>query len=116
MPLSPGAWRVVAIKIIHDAHHGRFEREARAIAALAHPGEAGCSKMAAWSLTKTAGDVWCRIPHESPMWPIHGEYRCRRYMRRFPVPWETGVSAESQKSKSQPVAWSAWWPHFCSLC
>jgi len=29
--------RIVAIRILHPAHRGRFEREARAVAALAHP-------------------------------------------------------------------------------
>jgi hypothetical protein len=31
---------------------------------------------------------WCHTMHPAPMWPIHGEYRCRRCLRQHPVPWE----------------------------
>jgi hypothetical protein len=33
------------------------------------------------------GVVWCAVMHNSPMWPIHGEYKCRDCGTRFPVPW-----------------------------
>lgn len=33
------------------------------------------------------GELWCTVMHDSPMWPIHGEYRCRTCGRRYPVPW-----------------------------
>jgi hypothetical protein len=33
------------------------------------------------------GDVWCRIAHAAPMWPMHAQYECRICGRRFPVPW-----------------------------
>jgi hypothetical protein len=63
--------------------------------------------MAASNLTKKVGDAWCRIMHDSPMWPIHGQYQCRRCMRRFPVPWEAGISAASPQAKPRPGFWSA---------
>lgn len=33
------------------------------------------------------GDLWCRLMHTSPMWPIHGSYQCRECGRSYPVPW-----------------------------
>jgi hypothetical protein len=32
-------------------------------------------------------DLWCRVMHNSLMWPIHGQAQCRRCGRRRPVPW-----------------------------
>ena len=36
------------------------------------------------------GTLWCDLMHDSPMWPIHGEYLCRTCGRRYPVPWTSG--------------------------
>ena len=33
------------------------------------------------------GVFWCTFTHDSPMWPIHGEYQCRNCGRHYPVPW-----------------------------
>jgi len=33
------------------------------------------------------GTLWCDFMHDSPMWPIRGEYECRTCGRRYPVPW-----------------------------
>src|SRR6266545_1721145 len=33
------------------------------------------------------GALWCTFMHDSPMWPIHGEYQCRTCGRHYPVPW-----------------------------
>jgi hypothetical protein len=33
------------------------------------------------------GAVWCDLMHDSPMWPIHGEYQCRTCGRHYAVPW-----------------------------
>ncbi|HET9374703.1 MAG TPA: hypothetical protein VFO40_07010, partial [Chthoniobacterales bacterium] len=33
------------------------------------------------------GTLWCDFMHDSPMWPIRGEYECRVCGRRYPVPW-----------------------------
>jgi len=37
------------------------------------------------------GTLWCDLMHDSPMWPIHGEYQCRICGRRYPVPWAGGT-------------------------
>jgi hypothetical protein len=34
-----------------------------------------------------AGTFWCDLMHDSPMWPIHGQYECRTCGRRYLVPW-----------------------------
>jgi hypothetical protein len=36
--------------------------------------------------------MWCRIMHDSPMWPVRGRYRCRACGRRYVVPWASDVS------------------------
>src|ERR1700692_3273889 len=33
------------------------------------------------------GALWCGFMHNSPMWPIHGQYECRTCGRRYPVQW-----------------------------
>lgn len=33
------------------------------------------------------GTLWCDLVHDSPMWPIHGQYQCRTCGRRYPVLW-----------------------------
>jgi hypothetical protein len=33
------------------------------------------------------GTLWCALMHDSPMWPIHGQYQCRICGRRYAVPW-----------------------------
>jgi len=38
---------------------------------------------AAWK----AGRCWCGLMHDSPMWPIHGQYQCGDCGRRYSVPW-----------------------------
>ena len=35
------------------------------------------------------GAAWCRMSHESVLWPLHGEYRCRTCGRRYPAFSET---------------------------
>lgn len=51
-------------------------------------------------IMRRLGDSWCRLMHDSLMWPIHGQYQCRRCGRRRPVPWaqrdETRVPAARQ--------------------
>jgi hypothetical protein len=36
---------------------------------------------------KTFGAVWCYLMHDSLMWPVHGQYRCRTCGQLHPVPW-----------------------------
>ncbi len=33
------------------------------------------------------GTLWCSFMHDSPMWPIHGQYQCRTCGRHYAVPW-----------------------------
>lgn len=33
------------------------------------------------------GELWCGFMHDSPRWPIHGQYECGQCGRRHPVPW-----------------------------
>ncbi len=37
------------------------------------------------------GEIWCRLAHPEPMWPIHGHYQCPTCHRRHPVRWESSV-------------------------
>lgn len=32
--------------------------------------------------------VWCRVMHDAPRWPIHGQYECGVCGAHYPVPWE----------------------------
>ena len=43
----------------------------------------GAFQTTAWNF----GTLWCDFMHDSPMWPIHGEYECRVCGRRYPVLW-----------------------------
>jgi hypothetical protein len=36
---------------------------------------------------QSLGALWCDLMHDSPMWPIHGEYQCRTCGRHYGVPW-----------------------------
>jgi hypothetical protein len=50
------------------------------------------------------GEVWCRLMHESPMWPIHGQYECRTCRRRYPVVWENSGSGGVAGRPMAPVS------------
>ena len=54
--------------------------------------------VAAIHQTEKLGTLWCALMHDSTMWPIHGEYRCRTCGRHHPVPWaaETMVPIDVQ--------------------
>lgn len=42
----------------------------------------------AWQpATGKLGTIWCDLMHDSPMWPIHGQYQCRTCGRRYAIPW-----------------------------
>jgi hypothetical protein len=44
------------------------------------------------------GTFWCDLMHDSPMWPIHGQYQCRTCGRHYLVPWaEDGIPPELAK-------------------
>ena len=31
--------------------------------------------------------LWCAATHDAPMWPIHGQHRCRTCGQSYLVPW-----------------------------
>jgi len=33
-------------------------------------------------------ELWCKIMHGQPMWPIHGRYICPDCLREYAVEWE----------------------------
>ena len=46
------------------------------------------------NLFECVGVYWCRMMHNSPMWPIRGRYHCRSCGRAFLIPWANSVAAE----------------------
>ena len=51
------------------------------------------------------GTFWCDFMHDSPMWPIHGEYECRVCGRRYPVSWaeDTPLPMSAQLIAAEPA-------------
>jgi len=53
------------------------------------------------------GEIWCGLMHDSPMWPVHGVYECRRCGRRHSVPWMNGeaipVPADASPATAGPA-------------
>src|SRR5271166_6336418 len=33
----------------------------------------------------TIGTIWCKLKHDSLMWPVHGHYQCRTCGRHYPA-------------------------------
>lgn len=57
-----------------------------------------------WTLKESwnrVGEIWCRLAHPEPMWPIHGYYQCPKCHRRHPVRWESSAPMDQA---SLPVA------------
>ena len=55
------------------------------------------------------GTVWCTLMHDSPMWPIHGQYQCGRCGRSCPVLWTEGATLQApveRIGRSQPIGHS----------
>src|ERR1700722_18587223 len=50
-----------------------------------------------------AGTFWCDLMHDSPMWPIHGQYECRTCGRRYPVQWDGGGTSLMRQTPSPSV-------------
>jgi len=44
--------------------------------------------------------IWCKMMHRSPMWPVHGYYRCRTCLLEYPVPWELGVNSTPSQHRT----------------
>jgi hypothetical protein len=45
------------------------------------------SNEAVQQLWNRIGELWCRLSHPAPRWPINGHYECPACLRRYPVPW-----------------------------
>jgi hypothetical protein len=39
------------------------------------------------SFAAKLGAIWCRLMHDTPMWPIHGSYSCRSCLRTYKIAW-----------------------------
>lgn len=61
------------------------------------------------SIGASLGQLWCQTVHSEPMWPVKGEYKCRRCQRSFKVPWEqkTGKIAVPPASETAVVSTAA---------
>ena len=54
------------------------------------------------NLFQRLGTRWCRMMHDSAMWPTRGHYRCRACGRNFEVPWAGEPKAESGAIRMRP--------------
>ena len=54
--------------------------------------------------------VWCRLMHESILWPIHSHYECRTCGRRYPAFAEASTAGTSSALPSpiKAPAATAW--------
>ena len=46
---------------------------------------------------------WCHFAHSEFMWPVNGEYRCRRCLRTYPVPWANAKARSSASHATHTV-------------
>ena len=61
-----------------------------------------------FSFTGVIGEVWCSLMHDSPRWPIHGQYECGVCGRQYRVPWiETESFGAAGGRRSQLPSWSS---------
>ena len=49
-------------------------------------------------LGRKIGMIWCRLAHESLMWPVHGQYECRRCGRHYPAFAEAPITNQAVKA------------------
>ena len=63
--------------------------------------ECACSfklgDMSASGLFERLAHFWCSFAHDEVMWPMHGQYRCRRCLRSHEVPWAKAESREQER-------------------
>jgi hypothetical protein len=41
-------------------------------------------------------ELWCEVMHDSVMWPIHAQYKCRACGRRRAVSWTSDPAGTSR--------------------
>src|SRR5580658_350895 len=49
------------------------------------------------------GTLWCDLMHDSPMWPIHGQYQCRTCGRHYLVAWDEDGIPMASVPKAEPA-------------
>jgi hypothetical protein len=49
------------------------------------------------------GTLWCKLHHESLMWPVHGEYECAECGRRYPAFASSRVAGWQDANALQPL-------------
>jgi hypothetical protein len=47
--------------------------------------------------------VWCRLMHESILWPIHSHYECRTCGRRYPAFAEAPTAGSPERAAASSV-------------
>jgi hypothetical protein len=57
--------------------------------------------------TEQLGARWCGLMHDSPMWPIHGQYQCRTCGRHYPVQWAGSGTSLMRQTPSPSVKFGA---------
>ncbi len=55
------------------------------------PGEPG------YGIKERIARAWCRLMHRDAMLPIHGQYRCRRCYRSYPIHWSDEPEGNGSK-------------------
>ncbi len=45
------------------------------------------------------GELWCRLQHPAPRWPVNGHYECPSCLRRYAVVWANN----SMQPEAPPV-------------
>lgn len=54
------------------------------------------------NLIERCGIWWCRLMHDSPMWPVRGHYHCRTCGRCFVISWVSESVAEPVRIRMRP--------------
>jgi len=49
-------------------------------------------------LQSRVGAAWCKLMHDSPMWPLYGRYTCRTCGRRYPAFAEAPIAKRPDRS------------------
>ncbi len=55
------------------------------------------------TFTERVGVVWCGLMHDTPMWPIHGQYECATCGRHYAVPWGGAQPVRLRRARSSSL-------------